>query len=74
MILSRTMKELWLLGKLDTLVDPEDPEEKARQEQLAKDEDYVVRGLQEWFKQNGHRFAQPLSEDDDQQDHTMTDE
>lgn len=64
MILSRTMKELWLLGKLDTLVDPDDTVENARVEQLTTDEDYVVRGLQEWFSKNGHRFADlPVNEE-----------
>ena len=53
MVLTRTMKELWLFGGLDTL----EVEGDAQKKSLTKDEDIVVRGMQKWLDNNTHRLT-----------------
>ncbi|KAK5098187.1 hypothetical protein LTS08_006320 [Lithohypha guttulata] len=71
MVLTRTMKELWLLGNLDTLVSDQTNKEREKTENLKKDEDAVVRGLHEWFKQNGDKLSRPLDEQKGEEDTKM---
>jgi len=60
MVLTRTMKELWLFGGLDTLEGDQSTEEKERRRKVQEDERIVVEGLQEWLGRNGERFNRPL--------------
>ncbi|KAK5310001.1 hypothetical protein LTR70_009824 [Exophiala xenobiotica] len=65
MVLTRTMKELWLFGDLDTLASDQSPEEKEKSRKMRADESAVVAGLQEWLRKNGDRLNKPLSEQED---------
>jgi len=65
MVLTRTMKELWLFGDLDTLASDQSPEEKEKSRKMRRDESAVVAGLQEWLRKNGDRLNKPLSEQED---------
>lgn len=61
MVLTRTMKELWLFGGLDTLqgdVSGEDEEEKRRQ--MQRDEKQVVEGMRKWLEGLGERLNRPV--------------
>ena len=63
MVLTRTMKELWLFGDLDTLVADQSAQEQERSRKTREDEATVVRGWQEWLRQNGSKLAQaPVQE------------
>lgn len=62
MVLTRTMKELWLLGGLDTLVVDQSDEEKEKRRKMREDEDIVVRGMLQWLEKNGSRFGEGFSE------------
>ena len=53
MVLTRTMKELWLFGGLDTLQKNESEEDKNKRTQLERDEALVVAGMSEWCRQQG---------------------
>lgn len=57
MVLTRTMKELWLLGDLDTLVVDQTEEEKEKRRKTQQDEEMVVKGMLQWLEQNGSRFG-----------------
>lgn len=61
MVLTRTMKELWLFGDLDTLATDQSAEEKERTRKMHEDERAVVAGLQEWLRKNGGELSRPLS-------------
>lgn len=52
MVMTRTMKELWLFGDLDTLVKDQSPEGLEKREQLERDEEAVVKGMHEWLQKN----------------------
>lgn len=52
MVLTRTMKELWLFGGLDTLQKDESPEEKENRRRIEEDEQIVVRGIREWSRRD----------------------
>lgn len=53
MVLTRTMKELWLFGDLDTL----DTQSEAEKQTMAFDEAAVVKGMQQWLDKNAHRLT-----------------
>ena len=61
MVLTRTMKELWLFGDLDTLATDQSAEEKEKTRKMQQDERAVVAGLQEWLSKNGGQWSRPLS-------------
>lgn len=62
MVLTRTMKELWLLGGLDTLVADQNNEEKEKRRKMKEDENTVVKGMLEWLEKNGSRFGEGSDE------------
>lgn len=64
MVLTRTMKELWLFDDLDTLEKDESPEEKEKTLKLRDDEAIVVQGFQEWLKKNSHKLSSSGNEQD----------
>lgn len=72
MVLTRTMKELWLFGGLDTLTTDQSEEEKEKARKMKEDEEFVVEGMQEWLQKNGHKLtktppnAQPADEGEDE--------
>lgn len=72
MILTRTMKELWLFGELNTLAADQTEEEKAKMKKMEEDEAFVVQGMQEWLRKNAYKLhdfstgPQPASEDEDE--------
>ena len=65
MVLTRTMKELWLFGDLDTLATDQSPEEKEKRRMMQEDESAVVAGLQEWLRKNGDKLNKALPEQED---------
>lgn len=65
MVLTRTMKELWLFGDLDTLATNQGPEEKEKRRQMQEDESAVVAGLQEWLRRNGAKLNKALPGQED---------
>lgn len=60
MLLTRTMKELWLFGGPDTLHSDQDDEEKEKTRQMRQDEKEVVEGMQKWLATLGERLSRPL--------------
>lgn len=72
MILTRTMKELWLFGELNTLASDQTEEEKTKLKQMEEDEAFVTQGMQEWLRRNSYKLhdestgnlPQPMSEDE----------
>lgn len=60
MVLTRTMKELWLFGGLDTLATDQSEEEKEKRRKMAEDESAVVAGMQEWLRRNGDKLGKAL--------------
>ena len=65
MVLTRTMKELWLFGGLDTLVADQSPEEKEKTWRMQEDEKAVVKGLQEWLRRNGEKLNKGSAKEED---------
>jgi len=65
MVLTRTMKELWLFGDLDTLASDLSGEEKERRRVVREDESVVVEGLWEWVRRNGEGLSKPVDEGQD---------
>lgn len=61
MVLTRTMKELWLFGGLDTLDVNLSEQEKEKRRKLREDEEFVVAGMQEWLRRNGHALSKETS-------------
>ena len=55
MMLTRTLKEIWLFGGLNTIKSDEEREEMEREErELVEEERVVARGLDEWLKKYPH--------------------
>lgn len=77
MVLTRTMKELWLFGGLDTLVTDSDNGDADRQgrgqglvgkemrARMQEDERGVVEGLQSWLGRVGGRLAGEMKEEEE---------
>jgi len=78
MVLTRTMKELWLFGGLDTLDVNLSEEEKEKRRKLREDEEFVVGGMQEWLRRNGHALSKENSDaqlgDEGENEHSNEDE
>lgn len=61
MVLTRTMKELWLFGGADTLRDGQSAEEKERRERMEEEEREVVEGMQRWLVGFGRRMNNKMN-------------
>lgn len=59
MVFTRTMKELWLFGGLDTIQSNQTDEEKEKAQQMQQDEKEVVEGMQKWLATLGERLNKP---------------
>lgn len=60
MVLTRTMKELWLFGGLDTLQSDQTDEDKEKTQQMQQDEKEVVEGMRKWLSTLGGDLNKPL--------------
>lgn len=71
MVLTRTMKELWLFGGLDTLQKDESVEEKEQRRKIEEDEQIVVRGMREWCRNEAGKIVHGEKEEVQVQDVEM---
>lgn len=60
MVLTRTMKELWLFGGLGTLQSDQTDEDKEKTRQMQQDEKDVVEGMRKWLSTLGGNLNKPL--------------
>lgn len=64
MVLTRTMKELWLFSGLDTLQSNQTDKEEEKTRQMQQDEKEVVEGMRKWLTTLGQRLKKPLESEE----------